>query len=125
VGRRPPEITWACTACWMSTCPRVNLHPPGFAWKRLLRERAGVDPRCAWTIDSFGHHRRSPTHARCGFDHAVFQRLMEKGSRSEFIWQGLDGTRLLCHWMPALCDLLWRLQIRSSFPILPRSGSTC
>ena len=59
-----------------------------------------VDVRAGWPIDPFGHHPQIPQLMRkCGFDYATFSRLMKRGSPSEFYWQGIDGSRLFCHWM--------------------------
>ena len=68
--------------------------------KRVCKAEFGVDVRGGWPIDTFGHHPQIPQlMVKSGFDYAAFQRLMKPGSPSEFYWQGLDGTRLLCHWM--------------------------
>ena len=100
--------------CGMYSMPDVNI-PSGESFIRQVLEgkgyserEMGVDPRCGWTIDTFGHHPQFPQlMAKCGFDHAAFQRLMVKGSPSEFLWEGFDGTRLLCHWMPRSYGLFY------------------
>jgi len=70
--------------------------------KNYCENELNVDVRCAWTIDTFGRHPQIPQlMVKCGFDHDTFQRLMVKDGPSEFYWQGIDGTRLFCHWMPA------------------------
>ena len=69
--------------------------------KQKIAEEFKVDVRCGWPIDTFGHHPQIPQlMVKCGFDFMTFQRLMAKGSPSEFYWQGIDGTRIFCHWMP-------------------------
>ena len=81
--------------CGMYSMPDVNI-PSGESFIRQVLEgkgyserEMGVDPRCGWTIDTFGHHPQFPQlMAKCGFDHAAFQRLMVKGSPSEFLWEG-------------------------------------
>ena len=91
----------------MYIMPDVNI-PSGesfirqIAWGRHYCEtQLGVDVRTGWTIDSFGHHPQIPQlMAKCGFDQNAFQRLMPKDGPSEFYFEGLDGTRLFCHWMP-------------------------
>jgi len=93
--------------CGMNAMPDVNI-PSGESFIRQVlsgisfcEERLGADVRTGWLIDTFGQHPQIPQlMAKCGFDHNVFQRVMPKDSPSEFYWQGLDGTRLLCHWMP-------------------------
>jgi alpha-mannosidase len=90
----------------MVAMPDVNI-PSGESFirqilygKQYCQDELGVDVRLGWTIDTFGHHPQIPQlMAKCGFDYTAFQRLMKRGSPSEFLWQGLDGTRLFCHWM--------------------------
>lgn len=68
--------------------------------KQYCERELGIDVRAGWPIDTFGHHPQIPQlMVKCGFDYSAFQRLMKKGSPSEFYWQGIDGTRLFCHWM--------------------------
>ncbi|NLX07005.1 MAG: hypothetical protein GXY33_17850 [Phycisphaerae bacterium] len=77
--------------------------------KEYCRRELGVEVRCSWTIDSFGRHPQLPQLlVGCGFDHDVFQRVMVKDSPSEFLWEGIDGTRILCHWMPLGYAVLWQ-----------------
>jgi alpha-mannosidase len=70
-------------------------------WGKHYCEKAlNVDVRGGWPIDTFGHHQQIPQlMVKCGFDYAAFQRLMKRGSPSEFYWQGIDGSRIFCHWM--------------------------
>lgn len=76
--------------------------------KAFFQREFGVDVRSGWPIDTFGHHPQIPQLMRqCGFDHASFQRLMPKDHPSEFYWQGLDGTQLLCHWMTCSYAAFW------------------
>ena len=68
--------------------------------KRYCEEELGIEVRGSWTIDTFGRHPQMPQLLlKCGFDYDAFQRLMVKDGPSEFYWQGIDGSRLLCHWM--------------------------
>jgi alpha-mannosidase len=98
----------------MYIMPDVNI-PSGESFirqialgKKYCRKELKVDPRCGWTIDTFGRHPQMPQlMKKCGFDYDAFQRLMKKESPSEFLWQGLDGTRLLCHWMPGSYGILF------------------
>ncbi len=91
----------------MVAMPDVNM-PSGESFirqilfgKQYCETELGVDPHCGWTIDTFGHHPQMPQlMAKCGFDTMVFQRVMQRGSPSEFFWEGVDGTSILCHWMP-------------------------
>jgi alpha-mannosidase len=69
--------------------------------RRFFERECGANITAGWTLDSFGHHPQVPQlMAKSGFDYTVFQRLMKKGGPSEFLYHGLDGTELPCHWMP-------------------------
>jgi alpha-mannosidase len=68
--------------------------------KSYCERELQVDVRAGWPLDPFGHHPQIPQLMRkCGFDYAAFSRLMKRDSPSEFIWQGIDGSQLFCHWM--------------------------
>lgn len=76
--------------------------------KKFFKKEFGIDVRSGWPIDTFGHHPQIPQLMhKLGFESAAFQRLMPKESRSEFFWQGLDGTKLLCHWMTCSYASFW------------------
>jgi alpha-mannosidase len=68
--------------------------------KQYCKKELNVDVRAGWPIDTFGHHPQMPQlMVKCGFDYVAFQRLMKRGSPSEFYWQGIDGSRIFSHWM--------------------------
>lgn len=68
--------------------------------KQYCESELHREVRAGWPIDTFGHHPQVPQlMLKCGFDYSAFQRLMKKGSPAEFFWQGIDGSRLFCHWM--------------------------
>ena len=68
--------------------------------KSYCERELQVDVRAGWPLDPFGHHPQIPQLMRkCGFDFAAFSRLMKRDCPSEFIWQGIDGSQLFCHWM--------------------------
>lgn len=76
--------------------------------KRYCERELNADVTCGWPIDTFGHHPQIPQlMVKCGFSYAAFQRLMKRGSPSEFYWQGIDGSRLFCHWMPRSYAVFW------------------
>ena len=76
--------------------------------KSYCEREFNTDVRCGWPIDTFGHHPQIPQlMVKCGFDYAAFQRLMKRGSPSEFYWQGIDGSRLFCHWMSRSYAVFW------------------
>jgi alpha-mannosidase len=92
--------------CGMHAMPDVNL-PSGESFIRQVlvgkswcERELGVDPRCGWLLDTFGQHPQIPQlMVKCGFDQNVFQRIGTPEGPTEYWWQGLDGTRLFCHWM--------------------------
>jgi alpha-mannosidase len=76
--------------------------------KNFFKETFGVEVLTGWPIDTFGHHPQTPQlMKKLGFKWAAFQRLMPKESRSEFVWKGLDGSELLCHWMSCSYASFW------------------
>jgi alpha-mannosidase len=36
----------------------------------------------------------------CGYKYFAFRRGLDKPKPSEFLWEGLDSSRIMCHWMP-------------------------
>src|SRR5207302_5983340 len=92
--------------CGMHAMPDVNI-PSGesfirqvLAGKSWCEQDLGVDVRCGWLLDTFGQHPQIPQlMVKCGFDWNVFQRIGTFDGPTEYWWQGLDGSRLFCHWM--------------------------
>jgi len=72
--------------------------------KRYCREKFGVEVPVAWAADGFGLNAQLPQiYRKSGYRWLAFRRGLPKfiGSRvSEFLWEGLDGTRIVSHWMP-------------------------
>ncbi len=67
--------------------------------KGYYRKELGVDVRTGWMIDTFGHCLQMPQiMKKCGFDYYMFSRVADL-PQSEFYWQGIDGTKILTHWM--------------------------
>jgi alpha-mannosidase len=68
------------------------------------KEKFGVDVPVAWASDGFGLNAQMPQiYRKSGYRWLAFRRGLPKyvGSRvSEFIWEGLDGSQIPCHWMP-------------------------
>src|ERR1700691_1867506 len=64
--------------------------------KRYCREKLGVEVTAAWFIDTFGHHPQMPQLLRlAGFKSFWFSRgVPNEQTPAEFLWQGLDGTRI-------------------------------
>lgn len=93
--------------CGMYTMPDVNI-PSGeflirqfYFGKRFFKNEFGVDVKCGWIIDSFGHPNQLPQILKkAGIKYYVFGRGAPKDlNKTEFLWEGLDGTRILTHWM--------------------------
>lgn len=69
--------------------------------RRFIKERFGVDVRVMWQADSFGLNAQLPQiYRKSGYQYVAFRRGGTQNKPSEFIWQGLDGTRCLTHFMP-------------------------
>jgi len=71
---------------------------------RWLQDKLGVSPETCWIADCWGHHAQLPQILKkCGYKYYAFSRAMrlDVTDKSEFFWQGLDGTAILTHWMPA------------------------
>jgi alpha-mannosidase len=69
--------------------------------KRYVKEKFGVDVPVMWGADSFGYNAQLPQIlAKSGYKYFAFRRGVDRDKPSEFWWQGLDGTKVLAHWMP-------------------------
>ncbi|MFW9889041.1 MAG: glycoside hydrolase family 38 C-terminal domain-containing protein, partial [Candidatus Thorarchaeota archaeon] len=67
---------------------------------RFVREELGVEVKTGWAIDSSGHCSQMPQILRqCGIDSYVFWRGMPYDSPTEFVWKGLDGSRVNAVWL--------------------------
>jgi alpha-mannosidase len=94
--------------CGMYTMADVNI-PSGESFirqvlygKRYCRDRLGIEVTCGWALDTFGHHPQMPQLLRkAGFGSYWFSRGMPAlPGPSEFQWEGIDGSRVLCVWLP-------------------------
>ena len=70
--------------------------------KGYFRRELGVEVTTGWQLDSFGHHAQLPQLMRlAGYTSFWSQRGVPCGDLpSEFIWEGLDGTRIPFIWLP-------------------------
>ncbi len=77
------------------------------AWQRYALEKFGRISRCGWLIDSFGMSAQLPQILKgSGSDFLAYSRAaVPEGTPSEFLWEGLDGTRLLTHNMPGMYNI--------------------
>jgi alpha-mannosidase len=69
--------------------------------KGYFRQALGVDVASGWLLDTFGHHAQMPQLLRlAGFrSHWFFRGVSGWEVPSEFLWEGLDGTRILAFWL--------------------------
>jgi len=77
--------------------------------KGYLRRKLGVDVTCAWLLDTFGHHAQLPQVLKlAGYKSFWFARGVPNADQpSEFLWQGIDGTRIPAFWLPHSYGLFW------------------
>ncbi len=70
--------------------------------KAYFREALGVDVQSSWQLDTFGHHAQMPQLLKlAGFRSFWFFRGVPSWETpAEFLWEGLDGTRLPAFWLP-------------------------
>ncbi len=74
--------------------------------RRYFKEHLGVTPRGIWLPDSFGYTGSWPQIARrAGFDWFLTQKISwndtTKFPHHSFMWEGIDGTRILTHFPPS------------------------
>jgi alpha-mannosidase len=69
--------------------------------KRYIKQKLDRDVIIGWGADEFGFNAQWPQILKgCGYKYFVFRRGVDKPKPSEFLWSGLDGSSILCHWMP-------------------------
>jgi len=92
--------------CGMYVMPDVHL-PNGesiireaLIGKKYFRDEFGIDPKVGYMIDVFGQSGQLPQILKkCGYKYFVFWRGINRELPSEFLWEGVDGTRILSHWL--------------------------
>ena len=93
----------------------VNV-PSGESWVRqalygkgYYKRELGVDVRVGWALDTFGHHAQMPQLLKqAGYDSYWFQRGVHvDDTPSEFLWEGIDGTKIPAFWLPLGYGLLY------------------
>ena len=80
--------------------------------RRYFKEHLGVTPRGIWLPDSFGYTGSWPQIARrAGFDWFLTQKISwndtTKFPHHSFMWEGIDGTRILTHFPPSDTYCSW------------------
>jgi alpha-mannosidase len=69
--------------------------------KRYVKDKLFQNVSVAWGSDEFGFNAQWPQILLgCGYKYFAFRRGLDKPKPSEFLWEGLDGSRIICHWMP-------------------------
>lgn len=70
--------------------------------KSFFREKLGYDVTTGWALDTFGHNAQMPQILKlAGMKSYWFQRGVPNiDTPSEFLWQGIDGTRIPAFWLP-------------------------
>lgn len=70
--------------------------------KKWIKENLGLDVKVCWIADCWNHHRQIPQIMKiAGYDYYAFSRSMRLDINpvTEFYWEGIDGTKILTHWM--------------------------
>jgi alpha-mannosidase len=77
--------------------------------KRYFWDKLGVDVTVGWQLDTFGHHAQMPQLLKLGgFESFWFFRGVPNWDvPSEFLWEGLDGSRIPAFWLPQGYALLY------------------
>jgi len=69
--------------------------------KKYVKEKFDQDVIVGWGADEFGFNSQWPQILLgCGYSFFAFRRGADQSKPSEFWWEGLDGSRILSHWMP-------------------------
>ncbi len=69
--------------------------------KKYVKDKFAKDIVVGWGADEFGFNAQWPQILKgCGYQFFAFRRGADSRKSSEFIWQGLDGSQVLSHWMP-------------------------
>lgn len=70
--------------------------------KGYYRDKLGVDVTVGWNLDTFGHHAQMPQLLKlAGYkSYWFFRGVRDLDTPSEFLWEGIDGTRIPAFWLP-------------------------
>ncbi|MGB2762564.1 MAG: glycoside hydrolase family 38 C-terminal domain-containing protein [Minisyncoccales bacterium] len=69
--------------------------------KQFVKKEFDKDVEVMWQADSFGLNAQLPQiYKKSGYKYLAFRRGSSKNKPSEFIWQALDGTKIISHFMP-------------------------
>jgi alpha-mannosidase len=71
------------------------------AGKQYVKDKFGLDVPVMWQADSFGLNAQLPQiYKKSGYKYVAFRRGIHENTPTEFLWEALDGTQILSHWMP-------------------------
>ena len=70
--------------------------------KGYFRQKLGVDVTVGWQLDTFGHHAQMPQLLKLGGFKSFwfFRGVADMKEPSEFLWEGIDGSRIPAFWLP-------------------------
>ncbi len=70
--------------------------------KRYFRQALGLDVTIGWPLDTFGHHPQMPQLCKLAgiHSHWFFRGVPDWDTPAEFIWEGIDGSRITAFWLP-------------------------
>ncbi len=70
--------------------------------KGYFRKKLGVDVTVGWQLDTFGHHPQMPQLLKLGGYKSFwfFRGVADWKTPSEFLWEGIDGSRIPAFWLP-------------------------
>jgi alpha-mannosidase len=70
--------------------------------KGYFRKKLGLDVTVGWQLDTFGHHAQMPQLLTLGGYRSFwfFRGVPEGNTPSEFLWEGIDGSRIPAFWLP-------------------------
>jgi len=69
--------------------------------KQYVKEKFGMDVPVMWQADSFGLNGQLPQiYRKSDYKYLAFRRGCPEKKPSNFMWEGLDGTRIISHFMP-------------------------
>jgi alpha-mannosidase len=69
--------------------------------KRYVNEKFGVEVPVMWQADSFGLNAQLPQiYRKSKYKYIAFRRGCFENSPTEFLWEGLDGTKIISYFLP-------------------------
>jgi alpha-mannosidase len=77
--------------------------------KGYFRDKLGVDVTTGWLLDTFGHHAQIPQLLTLGgyTSFWFFRGVPRQDHPADFLWEGIDGTRIRAFWLPYGYGLLY------------------